>query len=222
MIYDLLSLPETGMGYQVIDATRRGKYTKERFIVYNSELIVDFDDKFFESKRQIVSGGYSKIVSKAEYISFEKVKLVRKNEVKELRVLTESKKKDKERQSGGKGAADNSMENADGNEMFIRLSAYENDRRIDLDNKKLKPGTYTTTKVDYLTCVRVADDPIDRYALPNGEEIKWSFYVQPKTNDLLQRGIVQPAFGHDGGGNEVYFENGTSNNTYLDKRPYGK
>jgi len=222
MIYDLLSLPETAMGYQVIDATRKGKYTKERFIVYNSELIVDFDDKFFESKRQIVSEGYSKIVSKAEYLSLEKVTLVKKNEVKEVRVLTESKKKDKERQSGGKGATDNSRENADGKEMFVRLSAYENDRRIDFNNKKLYPGTYTTTKVDYLTCVRVADDPIDRYALPNGEEIKWSFYVQPKTNDLLQRGIVQPAFGHDGGGNEVYFENGTSNNTYLDKRPYGK
>ncbi len=139
-----------------------------------------------------------------------------------MRVLTESKRKDKERQSGGKGATDNSGENADGKEMFVRLSAYENDKRIDFNNKKLKPGTYTTTKVDYLTCVRVADDPIDRYALPNDEEIKWSFYVQPKTNDFLQRGIVQPAFGHDGGGIEVYFENGTPNNTYLDKKSYGK
>ncbi|OGL43488.1 MAG: hypothetical protein A2W05_09020 [Candidatus Schekmanbacteria bacterium RBG_16_38_10] len=94
--------------------------------------------------------------------------------------------------------------------------------RIDFENKKLRPGTYTTTNSDYLACVRFSDDPIDRYALPNDEEIKWAFYVQPKTKDVLQRGIVQPAFGHDGGGIEIFFENGTSNNTYLDKRSYGE
>lgn len=66
------------------------------------------------------------------------------------------------------------------------------------------------------------DDPIDRYALPNDEIIKWAFYIQPKKDDILQRGIVQPAFGHDGGGLEVFFEYGTSEKSYFDKRPYGK
>lgn len=222
MTYDLLLLPETGMGYQIIDAKRKGQYTKDRFIVYNSELIVDFDDKFSESKRQILSEGHSKIMSKVDYLSLENATIVKKHVLKETRFLSESKKKEKGRHSGGRGAIDNPKENADGKELFVRLSAYENDRRIDFTNKKLKPGTYTTTNSDYSICIRLVDDPIDRYALPNDEEIKWAFYVQPKTNDSLQRGIVQPAFGHDGGGIEVYFESGTSNNTYLDKRPYGK
>lgn len=219
-----LSLPETGMGYQVIEAKRYGKTSKERFVVYNSELIIDLDSKFSEFKRQIITEGYSRILNKAEALPIETstISLVARSQITEFRILTESKKKDKGRHSGGRGAADNPKEPADGKEIFVRLSAYVNDKRIDFENKKLRPGTYTTTNSDYLICVGLTDDPIDRYALPNDEEIKWAFSVQPKTNDVLQRGIVQPAFEHDGGGIEAYFEYGTSNNTYLDKRPYGK
>jgi len=219
-----LSLPETGMGYQVIEAKRYGKTYKERFVVYNSELIIDLDNKFSEFKRQLITEGYSKILNKAEllFIETNTISLVARNQITEPRVLSETKKKNKGRQSGGRRAVENPIETADGKEIFVRLSAYENDKRIDFENKKLIPGTYATTNSDYLTCVKTDDDPVDRYALPNDEEIKWAFYVQPKENDVLQRGIVQPAFGHDGGGIEIYFKNGTSNKTYLDKRAYGE
>ena len=86
----------------------------------------------------------------------------------------------------------------------------------------MKPGTFTTTFEDYGDCITTNDDPIDRYALPNDEKIKWSFFIQPKNIDILQKGIVQPAFGHQGGGIEAYFEKGTSENTYALKREYGK
>ncbi len=95
-------------------------------------------------------------------------------------------------------------------------------KRIDSVNKKLKPGSFTTTEQDYKDCVATNDEPIDRYALPNDESIKWAFYIKPKTSDILQRGIVQPAFDHEGGGIEAYFENGTSNGTYYLKKTYGQ
>ena len=66
-----LSLPETGMGYQVIEAKRYGKTSKERFVVYNSELMIDLDSKFSEFKRQIITEGYSKILNKAEALPIE-------------------------------------------------------------------------------------------------------------------------------------------------------
>lgn len=220
----LLSLPESGMGYQIIDAKWVNKTYKNRFVVYNSELVVDLDNEFSEFKRKIITEGYSTILSKVEKIPIEtsSISLVPRNQITEFRVLSESKKKEKGRHSGGKGAVDNPKEIADGEELFVRLSAYENDRRIDFINKKLKPGTFTTTRDDYYVCVRTSDDPIDRYALPNDEPIKWAFYIQPKKDDILQRGIVQPAFSHDGGGLEAFFEYGTSEKTYLDKRSYGK
>jgi len=126
------------------------------------------------------------------------------------------------RHSGGNGAIDNPRETANGVEIFVRISAYENDKRINFVENKLINGTYTTTHNDYIDCMYANDDPIDRYALPNDEKIKWAFYIRPQSIDILQRGIVQPAFGHNGGGIEAYFENGTSKNTYYNKKEYGK
>jgi len=220
--YDLIKLPESGLGYQFLSGMRKDGYRDDLFIVYNAELIVPFDDEFYESKRELLSEGFTRAVKDAAYLRFQKYNLVPRSFLKESRVLTESKKRDNKRHSGGKGAIDNPLEPADGREIFVRLSAYENDRRIDFQSKRLKPGTYSTTNKDYMDCVSYVDDPVDRYALPNDETIKWAFYIQPKVNDTLQRGIVQPAFGHDGGGIEVYFANGTSVSTYLDKSPYGK
>jgi hypothetical protein len=219
-----LSLPESGMGYQIIEAKLYRKTEKNRFVVYNSELIVDLDIQFLDFKRKIIMEGYSAILSKVEKLLIETstISLVPRKQITEYRLLTESKKKEKGRHSGGKGAVDNPKETASGGELFARLSAYENDKRIDFINKKLKSGTFATTNDDYNVCVRTNDDPIDRYALPNDETIKWTFYIQPKKDDILQRGIVQPAFGHDGGGIEAYFEYGTSEKTYLEKRAYGK
>jgi len=219
-----LSLPESGMGYQIVEAKRYSKAFKEKFIVYNSELVVDLDSNFSRAKTQIITEGYLNVRNKAEWLLIETstISLLSRKQITEHRVLNENKKKEKGRQSGGSGAAENPKELANGKETFVRLSAYENDMRIDFSKMKLKPGTYTTTNDDYVLCVKTSDDPIDRYALPNDEKIKWAFYVQPKSNDLLQRGIVQPAFGHDGGGIEVFFEYGTSEKTYLNRQPYGK
>jgi hypothetical protein len=223
-----LSLPETGMGYQIIEARRYGKTykdrVKDRFVVYNSELIIDLDDQLRHFNKQIITEGYSKMLGKATLLPIEisTISLVARSQVTESRTLTASKKKSKGRHSGGKGAIENPKEKANGKKKFVRLSAYENDRRIDFNNKKLRPGSYTTTDVDYCSCLTYDDDPIDRYALPSDAQIRWAFYVLPKSDDTLQRGIVQAAFGHDGGGLEAYFQDGTSDNTYHDKRPYGK
>ena len=201
-----------------------GSNSTKRYVVYNSDLIVDLDNDFQRFKQQIISRGYSTILIESNRLNIktDSIRLVSRSYLYESRYLTESKKTNKKRNSGGKGATDNPKEYADGKEIFVRISAYEDDKRIDFAKKKLIDGTYTTTHYDYLDCLKTEDDPIDRYALPNDEKIKWAFYIQPKSLDRLQRGIVQPAFGHDGGGIEAYFENGTSENTYFDKRQYGK
>ena len=45
-----LTLPETGMGYQIFSANLSG--ISKRFIAYNAQLIVDLDSRFFEYKNQ--------------------------------------------------------------------------------------------------------------------------------------------------------------------------
>jgi hypothetical protein len=220
----LLSLPETGMGYQVIDGQLTGSSQTKRYVVYNADLIVDLDDDFETNKQLIIVRGYTLISNFANPLDIktDSIKLITKRSLYESKSLSQTKININNRQSGGKGAIDSPKENADGKEFFVRLSAYQNDKRIDFVKNRLKEGSFTTTLHDYLSCIRTKDDPVDRYALPNDETIKWSFYIQPKSNDSLQRGIVQPAFGHEGGGIEAYFENGTSENTYFMTKQYGE
>ena len=134
---------------------------------------------------------------------------------KQFRNLVSESKNENER-----GAIENPVINADGTEVFVRLSAFEDDKRIDKINKCLRPGSYTTTLVDYETCRSINDDPIERYALPNNDTINFVFYIQPVKTDTLQRGIVQPANGKRGGGKEAYFEKGTANGTFIKQTPY--
>lgn len=104
--------------------------------------------------------------------------------------------------------------------MFVRLSAFDDDKRVDKINNRLRPGSFTTTFRDYETCRGLNDDPVERYALPNNDEIKFVFYIQPVAKDTLQRGRVQPANGKRGGGKEVYFANGTAIGTFKLQTAY--
>jgi hypothetical protein len=185
---------------------------------------VELDSDFNTNKRKIINEGYRVMLNKATELMLDtnSIKVLNQSTIREFKTLSSFKKIYNKRYSGGKGATDSPKENANGNEIFVRVSAFEDDRRVDFVNKQLKTGTFTTTENDYKECVSTNDDPVDRYALPNDDKIKWSFYVKPKMIDTLQRGIVQPAFGHEGGGIEAYFENGTAKDTLLFKREYGK
>lgn len=216
----LLALPESGMGYQIIDAYQEGDYRSQRFVVYNSDLVVELDSNFVFCKRRIVAESYTKLFSKADVISLNRPTIVKREVMNTTRVFSQIKMSTNGRSNGTTGALDNPPKMGNGTDIFVRLSAYQDDKRIDFENKCLKAGSFTTTEMDYLTCKRYNDDPVDRYALPNDELIKWAFYIQPRSYDLYRTGVVQPANDKNGGGIEAYFDNGTSNGTYFDRKLY--
>jgi len=119
-----------------------------------------------------------------------------------------------------KGAKDNPIQSANGWMAFIRLSAFYDDKRIDWLNKCLRPGSFTTTIDDYLTCIFNKYDPINRYAIPNDDTIKWVFNIVPKTGDTFQQGFVQPDFGKNGGGVECYFKKGASFGSFTSEAEF--
>ena len=49
-----------------------------------------------------------------------------------------------------------------------------------------------------------------RYALPNEEKIEWAFHIFPPVKDGYKFGAVKAEFGNRLGGEECFFENGTS------------
>lgn len=109
-------------------------------------------------------------------------------------------------------------ESANGNDVFVRLSAYYDDIRIDAQRMRCIPYTFTTTYDEAMKCKRNKHsiNPCDYFGLPNCVQPKWMFVLRPKKGDLLRRGKVMPAFDKSGGGTEVFFANGTSDFTIID------
>ena len=110
------------MGYQIIDAIKPGKNYSDRFVIYNSELIVDLDDKFLLFKNRILDEGYNKIFSRVDFLSLSSVGFVSKGSIIQKRLMDENKRSYKRRHSGGSGAIESAIQNADGNESYVRLS----------------------------------------------------------------------------------------------------
>ena len=207
-IESLINSPETGMGYQVINAYEV-PYSLKKFLVLNGKFALDLNEN---NSRQIFNHFFGKDIE----ADFRNAKMIRLNITN---VLGSDKRIGSFMKEGGTGkeqsAKEGKKENANGDELFVRLSAFEDDIRINKQDRRLLPGSYTTTASDALRCKIDKDDPIERYALPSELKIEWAFYIEPLPQDSLQRGWVQPEFGRKGGGREVYFEKGTSNRTFI-------
>jgi hypothetical protein len=200
------------MGYQIIEAANAGSYLRERYIVLNSEIVIEMNGIEEYLISMVLLQGIDACKRNLEYIQLKSIQLINYKLFRDIANEPENKK--------GKGAIDNLVENANGDEIFVRLSAFNNDRRVDKENRCLRPGSFATTSNDYFACKYSNDDPVERYALPNNDEIKWAFYIQPLKTDTLQRGTVQPANGKKGGGKEAYFEKGTTKGTFFKQTEY--
>ena len=222
----LLSRPESGMGYQIVEFRNELYGALQRAVAYNAQLVIDRDDEFDKFKHEVVGTGFSRLLVNAEMTrsmsGVRDLSVVPHEGRSSSSMVAEPFESKCGRRSGGVGASGEPETKADGKEIFVRLSAYADDKRVDLKRKRLLPGSYATTAEDYRLCVKCPDDPIDRYALPNPDPITTAFHVQPAQGDVLQRGTVQPNFGHDGGGAEALFKDGTSDGSLIGIKPYGQ
>lgn len=91
-------------------------------------------------------------------------------------------------------------------DMFIRLSAFSNDRRITKDGSVLE-GTYATTITD-MTVTPSGLAAVARFALPNRLSAYYVYRIIPPVNTPMLFGTVMPNYGLSGGGVEVYFPKG--------------
>ena len=211
-VQELLKLHETGMGYQFIEA-EIGYSQKNKYLVLNSELLIDDTPNILHEVQNVLRNGYRAMLFSSSEVELKNIRLVEilsNYNIRSFSVSAHAKT----------GAIHQKKEVTTGSEIFTRVSAYPNDFRVDTVNNKLIPGSFSTTLIDYNNCKRNQLNPIDRYALPNDELIAWAYHIIPLKVDLLQRGIVEPANNHNGGGIEIYFEQGTSNKTFIQRTAY--
>lgn len=198
---ELLNYPETGMGYQSIEAQLRGSEMKAKFIVLNAELAVEMNEAAPFNVKEIATIGMKKALEKAmDFRWLITNVLVQDDELKPQSVANTVK-----------------PEFPDGAEIFVRRSIYENDKRIDTVKKCLRPGSYTTTLADSLKHKSSSEDPLIQLAMDHGVRGQWGYHFCPKRTDALHRGKVDSRTG----AKEVYFQHGTSYDTFLKRETYG-
>ncbi len=100
------------------------------------------------------------------------------------------------------------------NDVFFRLSAYRDDRRIRAD-RSLARASYSTTERD-LTVVPSGLAAVGRFALPTRISARYVFKITPGAGVRILYGTVIPDFGLCGGGVEVFFPEGTGSGTVSD------
>lgn len=204
----LIGLPESGLGFQLVEGLRRDN-TKKEFVILNATLA---EPTYGRNYRQLFKD-----------VSLEGMRAIYKfseasNEIVDVKLIKEErlyKFAEKSIIFGSKGAADSKEESTHGGEYFIRFSPYEDDKRIDRIRMCLLPGSYATTFEDANYCLVNNIDPRDRYAIPAEDKIKYAAHIKPEEGTPIKRGIVDPAYGRPGGGIEVLFEQGTTDNTVL-------
>lgn len=201
-IRELVTQPETGMGYQYVEASTNN-FSILQGVVLNSEVFIP------EEKIEKIMGKrfltYSAILNEAEKPGYiRKIKVIGRNRLH----LGETKYFAK---SAGVPASQATTSLTEKDQAFKRFSLYQNDYRIGEDGSLL-PGAYATTEADAQN-VRTGTDAMDRYALPSDEPAIYVFTIRPPEETSVRVGTVEPANGKSGGGVEVLFENGSPINT---------
>jgi len=208
---DLARQPETGMGYQIVEARFEKSERKELAIAYNGELLVMASDLIVKIARE----------------SFDLTVLRAPSASGEIRALTVVQKSQafaldaRARESIGLKAATAKLglgpaneaaeEKAKEGEVFKRFVAYEKDFRLQADGSWSKE-TYATTEEDAKN-VKSGREAVRRYALPNKAPASYVWTGKPKKDTKIKRGTSQPAFDEPGGGVEVIFPDGTQAST---------
>ncbi len=197
---ELLRLPESGMGYQIVDAKREGTDITAKFIVLNAEIAVEMNEAAPLYVKEIATAGFGNIIEKAMPFRWKIINVLQQDsELKPVSIANVAK-----------------PEFPDGGEIFVRRSLYQNDKRIDTMNNCLRAGSYTTTLPDSMKHRSSSDDPLIQLAMDHGVRGQWGFHIRPKRTDPLQRGKKDPQTG----AKEVFFQNGTSYGTFLKREEY--
>jgi hypothetical protein len=203
-IDELLTQPETGMGYQTIDADVSGR--TRRATVYNGDVLLWED----EPRAYLTASVYKDLAEAVDLLEARMIKSIRVvRREPQMRMLTSSM--GSAAHVIGRPATDGAPRRTLPGDVFMRFTAYANDRRITA-KRGLLPGTYATTEADS-RAVETGEQAVERYALPNPLPAKYRFRIDPTKQTPYKEGTVQPADGNNGGGIEVLFYDGTAEDT---------
>ena len=213
-IEELRALPETGMGFQWVQAT--GAQRDRRFLVFNCEIAYDLTDLALRSgddpSTALANGELVvRAMREADALVFAAPQpsgfVLLQNRI-DLPVV-----------AAGVNAGGQSISSPSSlikstvlpvSRVFHRYSAYHPDRRVDPLSGDLLPGSYAVpeSEVAFLPTGIAA---VGRLALPVSLPACHHYVLEAQAGTSVRFGTVAPAFGQAGGGVEAFFAAGAVN-----------
>jgi hypothetical protein len=213
-IESLLALPETGMGFQLVEAVIWGKSTP--LLVLNSSSAIDLsqaelipsDDPItiLRNGARIVEAMRPDIVQT----------LMAAPEPHSFRLLSTRIGKLPMQIStspplhAAKPSSLVKRVSLPANRAFHRFSAFNPDRRVNPITGDFLPGTYAAPESE-VAFVPTGFVAVGRFALPNNLPASYHYEIEAPPGTVVDFGTVAPAFGQAGGGVEAYFSTAVTN-----------
>lgn len=205
-IKELLELPETGMGFQFVDATYWGD--RKRFLIFNSMHAIDITELNLSTTDEIyeLMQNERKII---RYLDFEQELTFSAPGPHSFELISTRIAAPGVTAGSTIAATPSSLVkhvNLAANRKFYRFSAFNPDRRVDPVSGDFQPGTYATVESE-LPFVPTGFVAVGRFALPNNIPASYRYTIEAPRNTSVSFGTVAPAFSQAGGGVEAYFAN---------------
>lgn len=210
-LYLATKYPESGMGYQIFDATW-SRIEARFFLALNGEFVIPFSSR---TELRIELGrlgslGLEEIQQHASLISFDAEPQLAAQQLGwrlATSLLDPSIQTDPALRAIITTQEVVGVRLVDEPRLYVRYSAFPNDRRV-LSDGRFVPGTYATTFND-ASMTPSGFAAVGRYALPISIAAQFLFPIVTDASPIYI-GTATPNYGQAGGGVEVLFPAGAS------------
>jgi hypothetical protein len=176
---ELLKLPESGFGYQVIQAYLNGSNELRKYVVFNAEILVEYNNDLDFYTNTLIGYCYQMLISSLAEVELSGIELVETEELNSGLIDSYHAKKEI---------------------LFVRPTIYQNDNRIDETNNCIIPGSCLTTYKNFSIYNDKGNGAFKAFTLPQLEEIRRIYYFKIPYCYAKYAGIISSNFGKAGGG----------------------
>lgn len=217
---ELLKLPESGPGFQIVDATFHG--TRSTYIIWNADYAIDLKEA--PSLREDLSGANLGVWINEQALS--EITIIAAPSLHDFSLVGARISSSVITMGVGSSAPTASPPpstlvkkvNLGAPRKFYRFSPFNNDRRIDQKTGDFLPGTYCCPESE-IPFVPTGFSAVGRFALPSPRPASFKYEITADVGTDVLFGTVAPAYGQAGGGVEAYFSTGARNVTRVFKTP---
>lgn len=202
---ELLHLPETGIGFQLVEGTFWGD--RKKFLVFNADLAIDLSslNLDFTADPDVVQRNEARIVAEIRAVYTTVIAAPGPHSFRLLSGRVETASSPVGPVLAARPSSLVKHVTLAASRTFCRFSAFQPDRRVDPVTGDVAAGTYAAPQSES-PFVPTGFVAVGRFALPNNVPASYRYTLRAPAGTRVSFGTVTPAFGQSGGGVEAFFD----------------